>query len=215
MRKRVTLLTVAALLLGLLAVALPGTALQIDDGSDGPLASQSQGQSLEEDPALAGTLLQVLADKLGISVDRLKDAINATKDEVIQQRLGEAVRAGRITPERARALQQRLSQAGPRELLHFMLGRSKAQRGLERSVPQPPSKEELKRGWLIGPQWQPPRSYMPPYYPPYYYPYNCVCYCSFPWSFAPTPMQPQSMTPPFWRFHQPQPRLKPEAPQNP
>ncbi|MFQ6117140.1 MAG: hypothetical protein ACE5LQ_02625, partial [Candidatus Bipolaricaulia bacterium] len=269
MQKRITLLTVVALLLGLFVIALPGTALQIDDGSDQPLASQSQGQSMGEGSALAGTLLQVLADRLGIgidqlrqairatveemglraqsagqrrqaparaegelsgpflkaladrlgisveqlkqavqavreemgkqarvpgqgryhalaqrpgyryqaqgelpslflqvladklviSVDQLKNALNATKDEVIQRRLREAVQAGRITPERAQALQQRLSQAEPRELLKLMLRHREARGLVGRQVP---FGKELKRGWLIGPRWQPPQHYLPP-----------------------------------------------------
>jgi len=213
MRKRFTLVTVMVLLGGLLVTTLPGTALQIGDGSGQPPAPQGAGILQEDDSALVRPFLQALADKLGISVDQLREAIQAAKEEVIQQRLGEAVRAGRLTQEQARRLGERLSRAEPRELLRFMLERFKGREGPERLGQQRmPFGKELKRGRLLGPRWQPPQSYMPPpYYQPY--PYNCVCYCNFPgWYFAPTPMQPQPMTP--WKLQQPQPQ-GPKPPQNP
>ena len=177
-----------------------------------PVRAQVQGE-------LPSLLLKVLADKLGISVDRLKNAIQAAKDEVIKVRLSQAVRAGRLTPERARALAQRLSQAEPRELLQLMKERSKARGQLERLGQRRfLFGEELKRGRLIGPRWpQPQPSYMPPYYPPYYrpylYPYSCVCYCNIPgFYFAPTPRQPQPMMPQPWKFYQPYPQFQPQSP---
>jgi hypothetical protein len=221
MRKRITLVTVMVLLGGFLVTALPGTALQIGDGSEQPPAPQgmSTGILQEDDSALVRPFLQALADKLGISVDQLREAIQAAKEEVIQQRLGEAVRAGRLTQEQARGLQERLSRAEPRDLLRFMLERFKSREGPERLGQQRmPFGKELKRGRLLGPRWQPPRSYMPPYQSPYYQPYsyNCVCYCNLPaWYFAPTPMQPQPMMPQFWKFQQAKPQLKDQAPKGP
>jgi len=203
MRKRITSATVVALLLGLLVTALPGTALQINDGSDQPLASQSQGQSMEEDSTLAGAFLQALADKLGISVEELEQAIQAAKDELIEK----------WVERRAGELKQRLSQAEPRELLKFLLERHKAQR--ERlGQRMAPFGEELKQKRLIGPRWPQPQ---PSYMPPYYWPYNCVCYCSFPgWYPMPTPWQPQPLMPQKPQQPQPQwPQPKPQTPQGP
>lgn len=214
MRKRIMLATVMALLVGLLVMAPPGGALQIGDQ---PLPFQSGSVLEEDDSALVRPFLLSLADKLGISVDQLRDAIRAAKEEVIRARLEEAVQAGKLAPERARALGKRLAQAEPRELVKLMLRHREAWGPWERLGPWAKmGMKEFKQKKLGGSMWRPPQprpTYMPPYWYPYPYPYNCVCYCYFPgWYPPPAPPQPQPPMPwkpepePKW----PKPKPKPE-----
>ncbi len=200
MRNRIVL---AALLMGLLLTGLPGTALESGEESDQPLTPQGMSADISpEESAPAWPFLQALAEQLGISVEELEEAIQGAKDELID----------RWAERRASELKERLSQAGPGELLGFMMGRSLAR----------PSQwmmsfsEELQRWRQLGPLGQP--RYMQPYYQPYSY--NCVCYCNIPGRyFLPSPPQLKPMPQP-WKFQKPQPKWpqpepKQQTPQNP
>jgi hypothetical protein len=209
MRKSITLAAMVALLLGLLFV-LPGAALE---GQDQPLTPQSGSAVVEEEvQALAPALLQTLADKLGLSVDKLQQVLKETEDELVKQRLGGAVQTGRLTKAQAQRLERRLAQVEPQDLLRLMV-RERVGRALQERVSPAPQVSESPQKRLPS-QLQQPQvpSYLPPYYQPF--PYNCVCYCNFPTPyFMPTPLQPQPMWPQQpWKFEQPTPEPQPELP---
>ena len=83
--KRLLIVAAAVTVLGLAAVAIGGAATSAQEG-DGPI----------------GTFLSKVADKLGVSEDELKVAIEEARDETID----EAVAEGRLTEEQAERLRE-------------------------------------------------------------------------------------------------------------
>lgn len=209
MRRKITLATVMALLLGLL-LSLSGAALQSDEVGSAVLTPQGlRTRTLqEEDETLVFSFLQALADELGLSVDELEEAVQAAKDEVI----------GRWVGRWAQLLKERLSQVEPRDLLGFMMEHPRPFQELRERLGQRmiPFREEFWQRRLLGPIPRPlsRERYMPPYYQPF--PYNCVCYCNFPYYLPPQP-QPELLPWP-WKLPQPQPKWpqpEQESPQQP
>jgi len=84
--KRLLMIAAAVAVLGLAAVAVGGAATSADEG-DGPI----------------GTFLSKVADKLGVTEDELKTAI----DEAQTETLDEAVAEGRLTEGQAERLRER------------------------------------------------------------------------------------------------------------
>jgi len=198
MKRKLLLTVLAVTLAGTLLLGLPGAAVQMGLGSGEPIQSQPmQPQPLQEDP-LPGLFLKALAKQLGVTEERLKEALKAAKDEVIAERLEQAVRRGWLTLEQAERLRQRLSQAGPRELARLIF----KLKGLKELKELKERFFGLRRGPFLGPEferrWRPRIAYPP--YPPIYG-YNCVCYCNFPppWDW-PQPYAPE------WPKPQPQPK---------
>ena len=212
MKRKFLLIALTAVLAGAL-LNLPGAAVQLGAEAEGG-APQTQPQPLqpwmertpqaEEDP-LPGLFLKALAKQLGITEEQLKRALVAAKDEVIAEKLREAVQKGWLTREQAEWLRQRLSQASPRELARIMLRLREMKELKELKLklkehpfrPMAPRFEKMKRGFLLKPEFnkwrRQPGARMEAYPPPYppLYGYNCVCYCNFP--------------PPFWNWDWPQP----------
>lgn len=62
-----------------------------------------------EDGGVFGSFLARVAEKLGVSEDDLRTAITETQQELID----EAVAEGRLTPEQAERLRQRIEEGGP------------------------------------------------------------------------------------------------------
>ncbi len=90
--KRILVVIAALAALGLGAVAIGGS-----------------GTSAQEDgDALVGTFISKLADKLGVSEDELKTAIQDTRTEMID----EAVAAGKLTEEQGERLKERAEEGG-------------------------------------------------------------------------------------------------------
>jgi polyhydroxyalkanoate synthesis regulator phasin len=83
--KRLLMIAAAVAVLVLAAVAVGGVATSADEG-DGPI----------------GTFLEKLADKLGVTEDELKTAIDEARSETID----EAVAEGRLTEEQAERLRE-------------------------------------------------------------------------------------------------------------
>jgi polyhydroxyalkanoate synthesis regulator phasin len=83
--KRLLMIAAAVAVLGLAAVAVGGAATSADEG-DGPI----------------GTFLSKVADKLGVTEDELKTAIDEARTETID----EAVDEGLLTEEQAERLQE-------------------------------------------------------------------------------------------------------------
>ena len=83
--KRLLIVAAAVAVLGLAAVAIGGMATSAQEG-DGPI----------------GSFLSKVADKLGVSEDELKVAIDEARDETID----EAVAEGRLTEEQAERLRE-------------------------------------------------------------------------------------------------------------
>jgi len=151
----------------------------------------------ETEPPLLKLFLGALAEELGVSPEQLREAIRAAKDKVIRHRLEEAVRAGQLTYEQARRLEERLTRAGPRELAKLMLWHRWREMRARWAEPLEELKAKLwerKREWKQRREWYRPLPPLPA--PPYWGYYNCVCYCAFP--------------PPYYMPPQPLPRLEPE-----
>ena len=89
--KRLLIVLAALAALGLGAVAIGGAVTSAQEG-DGPV----------------GTFLSKLADKLGVSEDELKTAIQDTRIEMID----EAVAEGRLTEEHGERLKERAGEGG-------------------------------------------------------------------------------------------------------
>jgi len=89
--KRLLIVIAALVALGLGAVAIGGAVTSAQEG-DGPV----------------GTFLGKLADKLGVSEDELKTAIQDTRIEMID----EAVAEGRLTEEQGERLKERADEGG-------------------------------------------------------------------------------------------------------
>ncbi len=89
--KRVLIVAAAVAVLGLATVAIGGAATSAQEG-EGP----------------TGTFLSKVADKLGVSQDDLKTAIDEARDETID----EAVADGSLTEEQAERLRERVAEGG-------------------------------------------------------------------------------------------------------
>ncbi len=85
------MIVAAVAVLGVAALAIGGVATSTQEG-DGPI----------------GTFLSKVADKLGVSEDELKVAIEEARDETID----EAVAEGRLTEEQAERLRERAQDGG-------------------------------------------------------------------------------------------------------
>ncbi len=87
--KRLLMIAAAVAVLGLATIAIGGTITSAQEG-DGPI----------------GTFLAKVADKLGVSEDKLKTAIQDARAETID----EAVAEGRLTEEQAERLKERVAE---------------------------------------------------------------------------------------------------------
>jgi hypothetical protein len=89
--KRLIIVAAAVAVLALAAVAVGGAATSADEG-DGPI----------------GTFLSKVADKLGVTEDELKTAIDETRAEMID----EAVAEGRLTEQQRERLREHAEEGG-------------------------------------------------------------------------------------------------------
>lgn len=215
MHKRIALVGTTALLLALL-VGLPGTSLRADEQPLAPQSQPEQGQSestaLEEAVAPGSeSFLEALAGKLGITVERLEQALKETKKELIEAWVDEwAKKMKEWVDERAKEMKERLAQVEPQRLLLLKKGvgqelKERLQRRLQAQV-------EKK---LVSPTPQRPR--LPSYAPPYYWPWpgpapcSCTCYCCPNYYYMPIPLQPEQLWPqPWFWFQFPLPEVMPQ-----
>ncbi|MGQ9477751.1 MAG: hypothetical protein ACUVRH_04585, partial [Candidatus Bipolaricaulia bacterium] len=175
MHKRIALVGVVTLLSGLL-LALPGAMLE---GEAQPPATQT-GSTTTEEEAQPESFLQALAERLGISIERLEEALQGTKNELIEE----------WVDRWAEELKERLTQAQPQQLLQ-RLTRKEVGQSLKGQL-------RLNRQIMIAEPET--RGYRPYYWPS---PYNCVCYCYPNYYYMPVPLQPQPQ--PVWPQPQPWP----------
>ncbi|MCR4405038.1 MAG: hypothetical protein NUW06_07200 [Candidatus Acetothermia bacterium] len=186
MQKRLVLVAMVALLLGLL-LFLPGAMLEGEDQSP---AAQT-GSTTTEEEAQPESFLQALAQRLGISVERLERAFQETQNELIEK----------WVDQWAEKLKEQLTQAQPPQLLQ-RLTRKQVGQSLKGQL-------RLNRQIIVA---QPEsRQYLPYYWPS---PYNCVCYCYYPHYpyYMPLPLQPGWPQPWDW-FQLPLPETVPQPEQ--
>jgi len=107
MTPKLVKLLVGGLTATILTAAVGGAALaQVSPPTPTPSAKPARGQA-------ADAFLGALATKLGKSVDEVRAAAVAAQKELVDQ----AAAAGRLTPEQATRLKQRIDQAGGRGAL--------------------------------------------------------------------------------------------------
>lgn len=183
MHKRLILVAVVTLLLGLL-LALPGAMLE---GEAQPPATRT-GSTTTEEEAQPESFLQALAERLGISIERLEEALQGTKNELIEE----------WVDRWAEELKERLTQAQPQQLLQ-RLTRKEVGQSLKGQL-------RLNRQIMIAKPET--RGYLPYYWPS---PYNCICYCYYPYYpyYMPMPLQPSWPQPWDW-FRLPLPETIPQ-----
>lgn len=191
MKRKLLILIGGALILGLAIFALVG-ATSPDEEKDLPQLTQEPLPPLQ-------AFLQAVADKLGLSVDKLKQVVTEAKDELIERGLERAVKAGRLAQEQAQRLREQLREADPRSILEFLWDeRPFAQAWRGWSV-EPKMK---LREWVYGPdrsrQLFAPRSYC-----------NCCCCCCCGGSYTQPMMRPMVPYP----QKEPMPRYLPLPPQ--
>lgn len=217
MHKCIALVGIVALLLGLW-VGLPGASYWAQAEPDEPApASTPQTQSgstaLEERGEMTApgseSFLEALAGKLGITVERLEQALKETKKELIEAQVDEwAKEMKEWVDERAKEMKERLAQAEPQRLLR--LTKKGVGQGLQERLRLRAQAQAQAEKKLISPPAQPR---LPSYTPPSYWPSpcNCTCYCYPNYYYMPVPLQPQQPAWPQpwpWQWFEP---LVPEA----
>jgi polyhydroxyalkanoate synthesis regulator phasin len=105
----------------ILTAAVGGSALaQVNPQTPTPSAKPARGQA-------ADAFLGALANKLGKSAEEVRAATVAAQEELVDQ----AAAAGRLTPEQATRLKQRIDQAGGRGALRGPHLGGKQERGVQ------------------------------------------------------------------------------------
>jgi hypothetical protein len=89
--RRILITAAVVLALGLMAVGL-ATGVRAAQGEDGPMQ----------------TLLARVADKLGVGEEELQSAFTEARQEMVDETITEAVADGRLSPERAEQLRERV-----------------------------------------------------------------------------------------------------------